>query len=212
MVEYLKRLAQKDPTIKTKAEIREIVLVEKEYNNLKQRADELEVQLNYEHEQNTALMQGRSTKMQETASEKTTLLSNKESATNTSRHVERSNKNEAQQNYHLEVVDHNDGKSDASRSTSSKFGWFQNNSSSKELPIQRASSSASRKPAKDDLIGAKNDNSTFSKLITRLNYLKERHNQIASELENIDKGHSSSSRHNSGHTKAPEPLQINCCG
>ncbi|KAJ8434931.1 hypothetical protein Cgig2_029777 [Carnegiea gigantea] len=211
MVEYLKRLARKDLTTKTKAEIEEIALVEKEHNNLKQRADELEVQLNHEREQNAALMQGRSTKMQETTSEKTTLLSNKESATNTSRHVERSNKNEAQ-NYHLEVVDHNDGKSDASRSASSKFGWFQNNSSSKELPIQRASSSASRKPAKDDLIGAKNDNSTFSKLTTRLNYLKERRNQIASELENMDKGHSSSSRHNSGHTKAPEPLQINCCG
>ncbi|KAJ8429952.1 hypothetical protein Cgig2_015682 [Carnegiea gigantea] len=153
MVEYLKRLARKDPTTKTKAEIEEITLVEKEYNTLKQRADELEVQLNHEREQNATLM-----------------LSNKESATNTSRHVERSNKNEAQQNYHLEVVDHNDGKSDASRSASSKFGWFQNNSSSKELPIQRASSSASRKPAKDDLIGAKNDNSTFSKLTTRLNY------------------------------------------
>ena len=59
--------------LKTKAEIEEIALVEKEYNNLKQRADELEVQLNHEREQNAALMQGRSTKMQETASEKTTL-------------------------------------------------------------------------------------------------------------------------------------------
>ena len=59
--------------LKTKAEIEEIALVEKEYNNLKQRADELEAQLNHEREQNVALKQGRSTKMQETASEKTTL-------------------------------------------------------------------------------------------------------------------------------------------
>ncbi|KAJ8438057.1 hypothetical protein Cgig2_003593 [Carnegiea gigantea] len=188
MVECLKRLVRKDRTTKTKAEIKEIALVVKEYNNLKQRADELEVQLNHEREQNAALMQGRSTKMQETVCEKTTFKVIRK----------------VQPILHVMLKDR--------IKMSSKFGWFQNNSLSKELPIQRASSSASRKPAKDDLIGAKNDNSTFSKLTTRLNYLKERRNQIASELENMDKGHSSSSRHNSGHTKAPEPLQINCCG
>jgi len=59
--------------LKTKAEIEEIALVEKEYNNLKQRADELEAQLNQEREQNAALVQGRSTKTQETSSQKTTL-------------------------------------------------------------------------------------------------------------------------------------------
>ncbi|GAB2271411.1 hypothetical protein Dimus_006249 [Dionaea muscipula] len=83
-----------------------------------------------------------------------------------------SNKNQNQQN-------------DAAPGSSSKPGVVPGNSSSVDAPAPKLTLSSISKQLKGE--GSNTSTSALSKLTARLNFLKERRNQLANELQNLDK-------------------------
>ncbi|KAK9758270.1 hypothetical protein RND81_01G219600 [Saponaria officinalis] len=186
---------------KTKNDLRQIAIAEENFNNLKQRFDDLGAQLSHQHEHNAALLHDRLTEIEDTSSHLTTTVNSKDrEMKGTSNHVERSSRDDVtHRNFSIDRdycdYDWNNESSfsnknqnqphDTSRVGLPKFGWLPNNSHSSESSVTKSNTSASKKPSSKG--EGSNSTSALSKLTNRLNFLKERRNQIASELQFIDK-------------------------
>ncbi|GMH00240.1 hypothetical protein Nepgr_002079 [Nepenthes gracilis] len=195
---------------RTKTQLQEIALAEEDLNNLKQRVDDLGLQLNqqrewhYSHEcdrnsqQQEALSQGKIVINKEMENKtckknkqnneiKATLegsTRNKEQATEKSDGDYRDNEMKHESS---SLLNKNQNQQvDTTRGSSSRFGWVPSNPTAVDAPAPKpTSSSNSRRSSKSE--GSNSTTSALSKLTTRLNFLKERKNQIANELQNLDK-------------------------
>ncbi|KAK9743408.1 hypothetical protein RND81_03G237000 [Saponaria officinalis] len=184
---------------KTKNEIQEIALAEENFNNLKQRFDDLGEELNHQREHNAALMHDRISKIHDSSNQRTLPMSNKDNMQGASNHIERASKED--RNYSM---DGSDG-DNQSHGGHPKLGVLPNNSPPTEAPATKPSTSTSRKPSSKGE-GGSATTSALSKLSNRLNFLKERRNQIAYELQFIDKAKGSLNQPalSPGKGKAPE--------
>ncbi|KAL9234688.1 hypothetical protein vseg_009527 [Gypsophila vaccaria] len=181
---------------KTKNELQEIALAEENFNNLKQRFDDLGAELNHQREHNAALMHNRISNIQDSSGQRTLLTSNKDNMQGTLDHIERASKED--RSYR---VDGTDGGNEWKHEPS-----LPNNDQnlSHTSHVIKPSASTSRKSSKGE--GGSATTSALSKLSNRLNFLKERRNQIAYELQFIDKTKGSSNQPalSPGKGKSPE--------
>ncbi|KAH9623569.1 hypothetical protein KSS87_013173, partial [Heliosperma pusillum] len=209
---------------KTKIDLQEIAIAEENFNNLKQRFDDLGSEISRQREYNAALLQDRDIEIQDAASRRTMLMNNKDhDMKGTPNHIEKSSRDDGQRNYSMERGDCDNERNneqslsnknlnqpdDASQADHYKFGGISNNSPSSEAFVAKSNPSTSRKSSSKGEGGS--STSALSKLTNRLNFLKERRNQIASELQNLDKSKGSSNQPaliSPGKGKAPE-LPIN---
>ncbi|KNA20912.1 hypothetical protein SOVF_047780 isoform B [Spinacia oleracea] len=174
---------------KTKVELHKIAIAEECFSNLKQRLDDIDAELIHQHEQTASLLQG-SNKVQDSSSQGT-MIYNKDHEMK-DHHVERSSKNEGQRNYKSEGADRdNSRKNELSSSNQNETNDVARGGSSKSTEAHIPKSSTSRRSSSKGE-GSNSTSSALSKLTTRLNFLKERRTQIASELQSIDKGRGSS--------------------
>ncbi|KAL9229141.1 hypothetical protein vseg_004640 [Gypsophila vaccaria] len=201
---------------KAKNDLKEIAIAEENFNNLKQRFDDLGAQLSHQHEQNAALLHNRLTEIEEASSNLTMAVNNRDrEMKGTSSHVERSGKDDRNFGMDGESCDYewnnessfpnkNQNHShDTSRGGLPKFAWLPNNSHSSEASFSKSSASASKKSSSKG--EGSSSTSALSKLTNRLNFLKERRNQIACELQFIDKkGFFNPPALSPGKGKAPE--------
>lgn len=185
---------------KAKAELQEISIAEEDLNNLKQRFDDLETQLNQQREQNYYHQHDRNLLRQEGPARAAISINKQkdnESKAAVTSHHERSIRSKEQPSQKSDGGDcDNESRYDIS-SLSNKnqnllsaasldgrgVGVPNNSSSGEALTPKPTHSSHSKKNSK----GEGTNTSALSKLTTRLNFLKERRNQIAAELQNLDK-------------------------
>ncbi|GAB4861342.1 hypothetical protein Ancab_036503 [Ancistrocladus abbreviatus] len=218
---------------RTKNELQEIVLAEEDLNGLKQRFEDLEVQLSHQREQSYFREHDKNSQQQAASSQGTIQVNKqKENETNkidkqkenetskinklkdneTSRMVkQKDDENKAasyQQEWSTRIKEQLNHKSngvinnerrhessstsnknqnqqvDIARGIGSRFGGVLNNLAALDVS-KPSSTSGSKKSSKGE--GSNSTTSALSKLTTRLNFLKERKNQIANELQNLDK-------------------------
>ncbi|GMP80471.1 hypothetical protein CsSME_00035556 [Camellia sinensis var. sinensis] len=189
---------------KTKADLEEIARVEADVINLKQKADDLGVQLNQQREQNCGLAHGSCNQPLQTPNHQAKLKEKRKDfeTTATSHIPERSTRNKDAQ---LDKVESDrDMKQDLPFLANKHLPQNQRldpvccyksvgdttASSCAEPVISKLAPTNSKKSGTWGE-GANSTSSALSKLTNRLNFLKERRNQIANELQNMDKGRSS---------------------
>lgn len=172
---------------KTKADLEEIVRVEADVIDLKQTADGLRMQLNQQHELNSSFAHGSSSQAR---------LRERMKEIETTATLHTTDKSTRSKDTQLDKVD-------GDKDMKQDLPFFSNKQSpqnqvtdpartSKSVGITSTTSSAnSRKFGARDEGTNNSTSSALSKLTNRLNFLKERRSQIASELQNIDKGRSS---------------------
>ncbi|XP_021740332.1 rho GTPase-activating protein REN1-like [Chenopodium quinoa] len=219
---------------KTKVELQKISIAEENFSNLKQRLDDIDAELIHQHEQTASHLQDSNNKVQDCLNKGNMLIYNKDNEMKDELHhvkipskiegqqsymddIDRKNASaKGRQNYKLDGTDRdNDRKNESSKSNQpndlsrdiSKLGLLPNNVSSTEAPIPKSyTSSTKRTSSKGE--GSSSTTSALSKLTTRLNFLKERRTQIATELQSIDKcrGSLTQSILSPGKGKVPEPI------
>ncbi|KAL7175874.1 hypothetical protein ACSBR2_029449 [Camellia fascicularis] len=188
---------------KTKADLEEIARVEADVINLKQKADDLGVQLNQQHEQNCGFAHGSCNQPLQTPNHQAKLKEKgKDFETTATSHIpERSTRNKDAQ---LDKVQSDrDMRQDLPFLANKHFTQNQRldpvccyksvgdtTTSCAEPVISKLAPTNSKKSGPRGE-GANSTSSALSKLTNRLNFLKERRSQIANELQNMDKGQSS---------------------
>ncbi|KAF5942660.1 hypothetical protein HYC85_020302 [Camellia sinensis] len=189
---------------KTKADLEDIARVEADVINLKQKADDLGVQLNQQREQNCGLAHGSCNQPLQTPNHQAKLKEKRKDfeTTATSHIPERSTRNKDAQ---LDKVESDrDMKQDLPFLANKHLPQNQRldpvccyksvgdtTASSCAEPIISKLAPTNSKKSGTWGEGANSTSSALSKLTNRLNFLKERRNQIANELQNMDKGRSS---------------------
>ncbi|KAL6317562.1 hypothetical protein AAG906_030315 [Vitis piasezkii] len=195
---------------KVKAELEEVALTEADVINLKQRADDLSAQLNQQCEVNCGPMHDSCSEPQRTQNHQAKLKDKQKDVetTSTSHLHEKSTRNKVQQDACMDGADRENKKHEsknppqnqqldpARSSCSSKFVGAQATSSAADPAVGRSNSHSNSKKSGTRNEGSNSTTSALSKLTTRLNFLKERRTQIANEIQNMDKGRSSSSSSN----------------
>ncbi|KAA8538167.1 hypothetical protein F0562_027775 [Nyssa sinensis] len=179
---------------KIKAELDEIAQVEVDVINLKLKADDLGVQLNQQREQNYGFVHDSCNQTQQTPNYQTKLKQKDVETTSASHIVERSTRSK---DNHLDTSESDKVMKQEPPSLPNRHPP----QNQQPDPMRNSKSSgapatyepATGRPSKKS--GAKGEGATttsaLSKLTTRLNFLKERRNQITNELQNMDKGRSS---------------------
>ncbi|XP_074279420.1 rho GTPase-activating protein REN1-like isoform X2 [Silene latifolia] len=205
---------------KTKNDLQEIAIAEENFNNLKQRFDDLGSEISREREYNAALLHNRNIELQDASFRRTMLMNNKDNEMKgTPNHIEKFSRDDRNNSMERGDCDNEGNKepslsnknlnqpNDASQADQSKFGGIPNISTSFEAVVMKSNPSTRKSSSKGE---GGSSTSALSKLTNRLNFLKERRNQIASELQNLDKGKGSSNQPalSPGKGKAPE-LPIN---
>ncbi|RVW65640.1 Rho GTPase-activating protein REN1 [Vitis vinifera] len=205
---------------KVKAELEEVALTEADVINLKQRVDDLSAQLNQQCEVNCGPMHDSCSEPQRTQNHQAKLKDKQKDVetTSTSHLHEKSTRNKVQQDACMDGADRENKKHESKNplqnqqldpvrsSCSSKFVGAQATSSAADPAVGRSNSHSNSKKSGtrnelqkvgginiSSLQGSNSTTSALSKLTTRLNFLKERRTQIANEIQNMDKGRSSSS-------------------
>ncbi|KAJ0025847.1 hypothetical protein Pint_08451 [Pistacia integerrima] len=168
--------------LKTKAEIEEIVRAESEVGSLQQKLDDLGVQLNQQLQKNHGSTGDSGNQLQQTSAK---LRDKKRDAeASAPSHVsERSTSKDICLDGAAESNNH-----ERKRESTSKPN--KNSSQNQQLESTNNSNSKPAAPSNSKKSGSKVEGSNSSslsltKLTTRLNFLKERRSQIASELQNI---------------------------
>ncbi|KAL3845767.1 hypothetical protein ACJIZ3_003170 [Penstemon smallii] len=171
---------------KMKADLEEIAQAEADVLNLKQKADDLELQLNQQREQNSRIRHDRgkqyhqSPDHQKRPKEKQIgggVIATKSTSENLPRSKHEPN---------LDIPNSDKYKKQESPASSSKPLM----ASTVEAVTNKFGTTGSRKSSGRGE-GTNSTHSALSKLTNRLNFLKERRSQIASELHNMDKGRGS---------------------
>ncbi|XP_021743657.1 rho GTPase-activating protein REN1-like [Chenopodium quinoa] len=218
---------------KTKVELQKISIAEENFSNLKQRLDDIDAELIHQHEQTASLLQDSNNKVQDCLNKGNMLIYNKDNEMKDElHHVKIPSKIEGQQSYMHDIdrknasakgrqnskfdgTDRDNGRkiessnsnqpNDLSRDIS-KLGLLPNSVSSMEAPIPKSNTSTTKRTSSKGE-GSSSTTSALSKLTTRLNFLKERRTQIATELQSIDKcrGLSTQPILSPGKGKVPEP-------
>ncbi|CBI19246.3 unnamed protein product, partial [Vitis vinifera] len=192
---------------KVKAELEEVALTEADVINLKQRVDDLSAQLNQQCEVNCGPMHDSCSEPQRTQNHQAKLKDKQKDVetTSTSHLHEKSTRNKVQQDACMDGADRENKKHESKNplqnqqldpvrsSCSSKFVGAQATSSAADPAVGRSNSHSNSKKSGTRNEGSNSTTSALSKLTTRLNFLKERRTQIANEIQNMDKGRSSSS-------------------
>ncbi|KAI9201230.1 hypothetical protein LWI28_020494 [Acer negundo] len=155
----------------TKIELKEISQTEAEVTNLKQKLDDLGVQLNEQLQKNHGSVGDSNNQLQQSSAKLKDKQKDSEVAA-TSHGFEKSTSKNTNQ----------DG---ATESENEKKRDSVNNSNSKSTVSTNSKKSGSRGE------GGNSTSSALTKLTNRLNFLKERRSQIASELQNMDKSRGS---------------------
>ncbi|TXG52692.1 hypothetical protein EZV62_021861 [Acer yangbiense] len=156
----------------TKVELKEISQTEAEVTNLKQKLDDLGVQLNEQLQKNHGSVGDSSNQLQQASAKLKDKQKDSEVAA-TSHGFEKS------------TIKQNTNQDGATESENEKKRDSVNNSNSKSTVSTNSKKSGSRGE------GGNSTSSALTKLTNRLNFLKERRSQIASELQNMDKSRGS---------------------
>lgn len=160
-----------------KEELQEINLAKADVINLKQRADDLGLQLSKQREQNSRLRADAGNQPQQSLNNYgNSKDKQKDMETNASKNIEKSARSKHETNFNKA-----DSEKDNKYEAQSKRA-----DSSVEAGMSRAPSATIRKSTSRNE-GANTTTSALSKLSNRLNFLKERRTQIANELEHLDK-------------------------
>ncbi|XP_057774839.1 rho GTPase-activating protein REN1 [Salvia miltiorrhiza] len=168
-----------------KAELEVVTQAEANVTNLKEKADDLEFQLRQQREQNYRLGQDISNQLHQNANQLKSFKKEKQMdgghSSSTSDNLSRSKQSDKQGN------DRNKKRESSSSLNiplpqNQQADTVQNPKSNSETGTTRSSS---RKSSKGE---GSNSTNALSKLSNRLNFLKERRSQIATELQNLDKG------------------------
>ncbi|KAK4850583.1 hypothetical protein QYF36_008021 [Acer negundo] len=156
----------------TKIELKEISQTEAEVTNLKQKLDDLGVQLNEQLQKNHGSVGDSNNQLQQSSAKLKDKQKDSEVAA-TSHGFEKSTSKQ------------NTNQDGATESENEKKRDSVNNSNSKSTVSTNSKKSGSRGE------GGNSTSSALTKLTNRLNFLKERRSQIASELQNMDKSRGS---------------------
>lgn len=183
------------------AEVEDIAQSEADVTNLKQKADDLAVQLNQQNEQNrdfipdACILPEKYTNHQGKLKDKQKDLE----ATSTNRTFDKSTRNKGQSNKADAEKDVKQDPSSINKNVpqnqqsdlvhNSKYAGIPPTSSSAESVTAGKPATINSKRQGTRGEGATSTTSALSKLTNRLNFLKERRTQIASEIQNFDKGH-----------------------
>ncbi|KAK4489962.1 hypothetical protein RD792_000616 [Penstemon davidsonii] len=172
---------------KMKADLEEIAQAEADVLNLKQKADDLELQLNQQREQNSRIRHDRGKQYHQSPDHQKRLKEKQIdggviATKSTSENLPRS-KHEP----NLDITNSDRYKKQESPASSSKPLM----ASTVKAGTNKFGTTGSRKSSGRGE-GTNSTHSALSKLTNRLNFLKERRSQIASELHNMDKGRDSS--------------------
>uniref|UniRef100_A0A2N9FKR3 Rho-GAP domain-containing protein n=1 Tax=Fagus sylvatica TaxID=28930 RepID=A0A2N9FKR3_FAGSY len=191
---------------KTKAELAEIAQAEADVINLKQKVDDLGVQLNQEREQNYGSMHASYNQPQQTPDDQAKLKDQQKDteATATSLFVRSRSQDsyldgaESESERKLESTSlsnkrlpQNHQQLDPAHISNSRSLGLSSNSSTGEPMLARSTPPINSKRSGSRGEGSHSTTSALSKLTTRLNFLKERRSQIANELQNMDKSRGS---------------------
>ncbi|KAL8030234.1 hypothetical protein ABFX02_14G273500 [Erythranthe guttata] len=177
---------------KMKADLEEIAQAEADVINLKKKTDDLQFQINQQREQNSRIVHDRVNQLHQNPNHQTkskekhidgrvAISSASESFSRSKHESYRSDKDKKHEvlNISAPLILQPDG-------TQSKA-----TTGAVETSTNKPISSMSRKSSTRGEV-SNSTTSALSKLTNRLNFLKERRSQIASELHNLDKGRSSS--------------------
>lgn len=189
---------------KIKADLKEVANAEKDVCNLKQKFDDLELQLNQQREQNLASFPLDSCILPQRNSNQHKKMNDKQKdreAPVISQIYEKSSRSKVHRDAHRDVGDSENDRTQEPSTLPSKHspqtqqseiangskisGVTANLSSSEPVFGKPPSATSKRSGTKGE--GA-NSTSALTKLTTRLNFLKERRTQIANELQGFDKG------------------------
>ncbi|PIN00672.1 hypothetical protein CDL12_26825 [Handroanthus impetiginosus] len=205
------KISQLSPSVsslvdeKTKAELEEVAQVEADVTNLKKKADDLEVQLNQQREQNSRIVHDKGNQLQRNPNHQ---LKSKEKQIDSGVSAFSSTSENLSRNKHEALLDrpeaNKDKKQELSQSSlntplpqNQQTNIAQNPKApgvstayNVEMGTSRPAMTGSRKSSTKGE-GTNSTTSALSKLTNRLNFLKERRSQIATELQNLDKGRNS---------------------
>lgn len=192
---------------KTKADIEEITRAEADVATLTQKVDDLGMQLSQQREQNYGSARDFGHQSNQTSDHQPKMKSKQKDneVTATGHILDRSTRSKTQQDTDVDKGEsENEKKQDLSnkpppqnqqtdqvRNSNSKSAGATSNSSTAEPVLSRSIASANSKKYATKGEGANSTTSALTKLTTRLNFLKERRSQIASELQSMDKGRGS---------------------
>ncbi|XP_059279639.1 rho GTPase-activating protein REN1 isoform X1 [Lycium ferocissimum] len=166
---------------KMKKELQEIAQAEADVINLKQKADDLGLELSKQREQNSRLRGDSGNQPQQSLNNQgKSKDKHKDMETNASKTLEKSARSKHETSLN---------KADSEKAQSKQADSSQSPNSSVEAGMSRVPSASVRKSTSRNE-GANTTTSALSKLTNRLNFLKERRTQIASELQHLDKNHS----------------------
>ncbi|XP_060199032.1 rho GTPase-activating protein REN1-like isoform X3 [Lycium barbarum] len=166
---------------KMKKELQEIAQAEADVINLKQKADDLGLELSKQREQNSRLRGDSGNQPQQSLNNHgKSKDKHKDMETNASKTLEKSARSKHETSLN---------KVDSEKAQSKQADSSQSPNSSVEAGMSRVPSASVRKSTSRNE-GANTTTSALSKLTNRLNFLKERRTQIASELQHLDKNHS----------------------
>ncbi|KAG5612747.1 hypothetical protein H5410_024028 [Solanum commersonii] len=171
-----------------KNELQEIAQAEADVNNLKQRADDLGLHLSKQREQNSKLRADSGNQPQESLNNQGKSFVSYPSPS----------RSWCSKDKHKDMET---SKYEASKQADSS----QSANSSVEVEMSKAASASIRKSTSRNeasFMGANTTTSALSKLTNRLNFLKERRTQIASELQHLDKNQSDQPVKNNGKVQA----------
>ncbi|KAL3619622.1 hypothetical protein CASFOL_034534 [Castilleja foliolosa] len=172
---------------KTKAELEEIARAEADVANLKKSADELELRINQQREHNSKIRRDITNKINKSHSKE----KKKDGGVLA---ISRASQSLTCRSKHDFYLDKPDNERDNKEESQGEVRKKKKGTSNVEMGMNRLSMTMSRKSSSKGE-GTNSTTSALSKLTNRLNFLKERRSQIASELQNLDKGRSSSSSH-----------------
>ncbi|GFP92145.1 rho GTPase-activating protein ren1 [Phtheirospermum japonicum] len=170
---------------KTRAELEEIARAEADVANLKKSADELDLRINQQREHNSKIRRDITNKLNKSHSKG----KKKEGGVLAISRASQSLTCRSKHDFYLDKPENERDNKEESQGEATKK---KKGSSNVEMGMNRLSMTMSRKSSSKGE-GNNSTTSALSKLTNRLNFLKERRSQIASELQNLDKGRSSSS-------------------
>ncbi|KAL2471398.1 Rho GTPase activation protein (RhoGAP) with PH domain [Abeliophyllum distichum] len=191
---------------KTKAELEEIAQVETDVSNLNQKANDLQVQLNQQQEQNSRFQHDTDNQLLQSPNRKKKTKDKYIDVGDISISSTPEKSARSKDTYLDKASSDQDKKIDSPSSTNkhlppNKQTDVARNSkitsvmttSSVDMGISRSATTSSKKSGTKSE-AANHTTSTLAKLTNRLNFLKEKRTQIANELQNLDKSR------NSGHS------------
>ncbi|KAJ7965799.1 Rho GTPase activating protein [Quillaja saponaria] len=173
---------------KTKADLEELAQAEADVINLKQKVDDLGVQLNQKRRQNYGSCQDFSNEPQQSLNSQATLKEKQNQIeSTTASHFDRSRSKDAR--FDGTQIE-NERKLESTSLPNKHLNQNQIPDSVRPMNARPSVPTNSKRPGTRGE-GTNSTTSALTKLTTRLNFLKERRSQIANELQNMDNGRES---------------------